>query len=154
MSGGACGLVDVKTVSGDRQFLLGALADASFKTVSGDFELKLGLDSDGRMAAESVSGLLAIDFASLPAAKFRLWIFSGNIDLCPLFQPAAGAAPTNRADRRSREFQIGDGEERVDVQTMSGEVRLCVSLLSCRVVQHGRHLSPLRFFLDLVQRSM
>jgi DUF4097 and DUF4098 domain-containing protein YvlB len=125
MSGGASGLVDVKTVSGDGKFLLGTLADASFKTVSGDFELKLGLDSDGRVTAESVSGLIAIDFASLPAARFKLRTFSGNIDLCALLQPAAGAPPTNRAERRNREFQIGDGEGRVDVQTMSGEVRLC-----------------------------
>jgi DUF4097 and DUF4098 domain-containing protein YvlB len=125
MSGGASGLVDVKTVSGDGKFLLGTLADASFKTVSGDFELKLDLDSDGRVTAESVSGLIAIDFASLPTARFKLRTFSGNIDLCALLQPAAGTAPTNRAERRNREFQIGDGKGRVDVQTMSGGVRLC-----------------------------
>jgi DUF4097 and DUF4098 domain-containing protein YvlB len=125
MSGGASGLVDVKTVSGDGKFLLGALADASFKTVSGEFDLKLSLEPGGRLATESVSGQIGIDFASLPAAKFKLRTFSGNIDLCALLQPAAGASPMNRAERRNREFQIGDGEGRVDVQTMSGEVRLC-----------------------------
>jgi DUF4097 and DUF4098 domain-containing protein YvlB len=125
--GGASGFVNVKTVSGDGNFSLGALADAKFQTVSGNFDLKLALEPGGRLAAESVSGLLGINFASLPAARFKLRTFSGDLDLCAAIRPIAGVAPTNRAERRNREFRSGDGEGRVDVQTMSGEVRLCVS---------------------------
>lgn len=126
VTGRAGGRVDVRTVSGDAQFSLGSVDDAKFKSVSGNLSMSLALEPGGRFAAESVSGLVKIDFATLPAGRFQLRSFTGDIDLCPAVQPVAGAADRDaRAGSRSREFRNGDGEARVEVQTMSGEIRLC-----------------------------
>jgi len=76
-------------------------------------------------AAESVSGSVGIDFASSPSARFQLRSFSGDIGVCPAVQPAAGAASAGRSGQRSRDFRNGDGDGRVEVQTMSGDIRLC-----------------------------
>lgn len=126
VTGRAGGRVDVRTVSGDAKFSLGSVEDAKFKSVSGDLSMSLALEPAGRFAAESVSGLVKIDFATLPAARFELRSFTGDIDLCPAVQSAAGAADRDAGKGgRSREFRNGNGEGRVDVQTMSGEIRLC-----------------------------
>lgn len=62
----------------------------------------------------------------MPAVRFKSRTFSGDIDLCAAIRPIAGMTPMTLSERRNRESQIGHGEGRVDVQTMSGEGRLCV----------------------------
>jgi len=125
VTGGAGGRVEIRTVSGDARLTLGTVSDARFKSVSGDLGMRLALAPDGRFAAESVSGSVGIDFASSPSARFQLRSFSGDIGVCPAVQPAAGAASADRSGQRSREFRNGDGDGRVEVQTMSGDIRLC-----------------------------
>jgi DUF4097 and DUF4098 domain-containing protein YvlB len=127
VSGSAGGRVEVRTVSGDAEFALGSVTDAEFKSVSGNLALRLALEPTGRLAVESVSGTVDIDFASPPAARFQLRSFSGGIDLCPGVRPKTSAADGGDpfAGQR-REFQSGDGQGRVEVQTMSGDIKLCV----------------------------
>ena len=125
VTGGAGGRVEARTVSGDARFALGTVSDARFKSVSGDLRTRMALAPGGRYAAESVSGSVGVDFAALPSARFQLRTFSGDIDLCAAVGSAAGAAPTGRDGRRGRDFRHGDGDGRVEVQTMSGEIRLC-----------------------------
>lgn len=127
VTGRAGGRIDARTVSGDARFSLGTVSEAAFKTVSGDLSMTLGLEPGGRLAAESVSGDVRIDFAgALPAARFELRSFNGDINLCPAVERIAPAVEGDKreVDRR-RDFRNGDGQSRVEVQTMSGGIQLC-----------------------------
>ena len=126
VSGRAGGRVEVRTVSGDAQFALGSVTEGEFKSVSGDLQVSLALEPKGRLAVESVSGTVDIRFATAPAARFQLRSFSGDIELCPAVKPMVSA--TDGGDpfaAKRREFQSGDGQGRVEVQTMSGDIQLC-----------------------------
>lgn len=129
VTGRAGGRIDARTVSGDSRFALGAVSDASFKTVSGDLSMTLGLEPGGRLAAESVSGDVHIDFTgALPAARFELRSFNGGINLCPAVEQSASVVKEDRGEvNRRREFRNGDGQGRVEVQTMSSDIRLCAT---------------------------
>jgi hypothetical protein len=91
--------------------------------------MTLGLEPGGRLAAESVSGDVHIDFTgALPAARFELRSFNGGINLCPAVEQSASVVKEDRGEvNRRREFRNGDGQGRVEVQTMSSDIRLCAT---------------------------
>jgi hypothetical protein len=123
------GRVEASTVSGDASFMLGSVGEAEFETVSGDLTVALALAPDGRLEAESVSGDVRFDFVgTLPPARFDLQSFSGDIELCAAARAsiAGDDAPLKLSpSSRTLEFSSAPATARVEVETMSGDVRLC-----------------------------
>ena len=98
------GVVRATTVSGDLDLEMGSLdwERLDFSTVSGDIDLTLPSGLAAKVYYQSVSGDLDTDFEmTLPAGSSRRW-FGANV-----------------------EGRIGDGGgRRLDVQTVSGDLRL------------------------------
>jgi hypothetical protein len=116
--------VEVVTVSGNAKVQLAAVSRGRFKTISGNVTAALSLAHDAELEGESVSGNLRFDFPAVPAARFDVQSFGGNIDSC--FGPKPETAPHYGPGSRL-EFKSGDGSGHVHIETKSGDVHLCTS---------------------------
>jgi hypothetical protein len=120
ISGGG-GEVEITTISGDAQVEFAALKRGRFKSVSGDLTAVFALAEEGQIEAESVSGGQRFNFASIPGADFDVQSFSGDISNC--FGPKPLQSRYGPGSRLA--FKSGDGKGRVQIETKSGDVRLC-----------------------------
>ena len=119
---GLSGEIDAESVSGDVDIEGGSFDRAYFETVNGDLTFIAGLNKGGRLSAESVNGDVEIMFTNDVSASFDIETFNGDIDAC--FGP--------KPERTSRyapglelSFTQGDGDGRVSVETLNGDVTIC-----------------------------
>jgi len=119
---GLSGEVDAESVSGEVIITGGSFDRAYFETVNGDLTFAAGLGKGGRLSAESVNGDVEIIFSNDVSASFDIETFNGDIDAC--FGP--------KPERTSRyapglelRFTRGDGDGRVDIETLNGGVTIC-----------------------------
>lgn len=119
---GLSGDLEAESVSGDVIVEDGAFDRIYFETVNGDLVFSAALRSGGKLAAESVNGDVDIEFSDEVSASFDLETFNGDIDNC--FGP--------KPERTSRyapglelSFTQGDGDARVVIETLNGDISIC-----------------------------
>lgn len=117
MLGHLNGRLDIETVSGNIELDTPVLNQLHFNSVSGDARFHLGLAKDGRVEMNSVSGSLTLQMPKTSSAKFQVESFSGDIS------SAIGKVVKEQyGPGRSLNARLGEGNGRVDMNTMSGDV--------------------------------
>jgi len=116
------GAVAAEAVSGDIVVSDGSFDRATLNSVNGEIEFHAGLRDGGKLAIETVNGEVDVQFGGDVSAKFDIETFNGDIDNC--FGP--------KAERTSRyapgwelSFTVGDGDGRVTIMTLNGDVDIC-----------------------------
>ena len=85
-------------------------------TINGDIVFNSELRSGGKLAIETINGEVDIDFKKSISAKFDIETFNGSIHNC--FGP-------DYAPGRELNFTEGDGDSRVIVETLNGDITIC-----------------------------
>ncbi len=118
---GARGAVAIETVSGDATVDAASVDRVELESVSGSVRFAGDLSASGRLEAESVSGTIEVALPAGIGASVELKSFSGDIDnqFGPPAQRTAEYGPGVEAD-----FTTGGGGARVEIETMSGTIRL------------------------------
>ena len=118
----AAGTVRAESVSGDVIVDEGAFGRASLNTVNGEIIFQSELRKGGRFIAETVNGDIDVEFVGDVSAKIEIDTFNGSIRNC--FGP--------KAERTSKytpgwelSFTEGDGDGRVEMSTMNGDLSMC-----------------------------
>ncbi len=119
---GVRGSFEGEVVSGEIHATIAAAEDIEVNSVSGDITIDADLAQSARVEMESVSG--TIDFRIKPPvnADFDLESFSGDIDVC--FGPKARQT-SKFTPGTELSFSQGNGGARIELQTLSGEIRIC-----------------------------
>ncbi|HEX5313570.1 MAG TPA: DUF4097 family beta strand repeat-containing protein [Gammaproteobacteria bacterium] len=122
---GINGELQAGSVSGDVSLRgTNTLTRAQLSTTSGDLHFAAALAGDGNYQFHSVSGDVTLDFPAIPDASFNVSSFSGDIE------PAFGPPPQRTSEYGPGEdwnYRSGQGNAQVNVDTLSGDVRLRVS---------------------------
>ena len=116
------GHLDVESVSGDIVVDEGEFERVGLETVNGDIVYRAGLREAGKLTAESVNGDVDIRFTGKVSARFDVETFNGDIDSC--FGPEPERA-SRYAPGLELRFSEGDGEGRVTLSTLNGDLRIC-----------------------------
>jgi len=112
---------DAKTVSGDIEGDIGSTEYASVLSVSGDIDIELKLENDARVEGQTVSGNLELNFKNQVNADFELNTGpGGNI---------RNRLSDDKPDDNNRwgqelDFTLNDGDSTVELETMSGTIKL------------------------------
>jgi DUF4097 and DUF4098 domain-containing protein YvlB len=116
------GQVAAESVSGDVIIDGGSFDRAEFSTVNGDIGFEAELRKDGRLSAETVNGEVGLQFASKVSGRFDVDTFNGDIDNC--FGPKPERT-SKYAPGQELSFQEGNGDARINVSTMNGDISIC-----------------------------
>jgi len=116
------GEVSAETVSGDIDIDAVSFKRAEFGTVTGDIDFRAGLDKGGRLEVETVNGSVDIEFVGDVSARFDIDTFNGEIRNC--YGPKAERT-SKYAPGWELEFTTGNGDGRVDISTLNGDVSIC-----------------------------
>lgn len=113
---------DARSVSGDIDANIGMAERVELQTVSGDIEVRLGLDIDARLDADTVSGDIELNFENDKLnASFDIETGPGG----DIKNRISGDQVAGRSVfSGSLEFKLGDGDARVNLETMSGTIEL------------------------------
>jgi len=116
------GAVSGEAVSGDVIVDEGSFDRAILNSVNGDIIFQAELRKGGKLTIDTVNGDVDVLFSGSVSAKFDIDTFNGDIDNC--FGP--------KAERTSKytpgwelSFSEGDGDGRVVISTLNGEVDVC-----------------------------
>ena len=121
MLGHLNGRLEVETVSGNVELETPVLNQLQFNSVSGDGRFQLGLAKDGRIEMDSVSGSLSLQMPKASSAQFNVQSFSGDIS------SAIGKVVKEQyGPGRSLDVRLGEGNGRINMNTMSGDVTIGV----------------------------
>lgn len=113
---------DAQTVSGDISAHIGTSNRINLASVSGDINLRVNLSERARLDADTVSGDIEIEFGSAPInASFEIETGPGG-DVTNLLSDHK--AKQNFSFSGSMRFKLGDGDSTVNLETMSGTIRL------------------------------
>ena len=116
------GEIEMSSVSGDLLIAGGKWSRVSANTTSGDLDFEAELRPNGRLDVETINGDLDVIFNGRLSAEFDVETFNGNIKNC--FGPKA--TKTSRyAPGRELRFTEGDGDGRVTIRTLNGDLSLC-----------------------------
>ena len=116
------GIVRAGSVSGDVIIDEGSFGRAELGTVNGDVIFRSGLRKGGRFAAETVNGDLDIEFAGDISAKVEIETFNGSINNCFGPEPERTSKYTPGLELS---FIEGNGDGRVEMSTMNGDISIC-----------------------------
>jgi DUF4097 and DUF4098 domain-containing protein YvlB len=116
------GDVFAESVSGDLFIEDGSFDRASFNVVNGDVVFRSELRSGGKLKAETVNGEVSLDFDGDVSGQFDIDTFNGDIENCfgPKPQRTSKYAPGMELS-----FSEGDGDARVTVSTVNGDISIC-----------------------------
>ena len=116
------GNIAAESVSGDIIIDEGSFDRVNMNTVNGEILFQSELRDGGKLKAETVNGSVDVEFVGNVEGRFDIDTFNGDIDNC--FGP--------KAQRTSKytpgwelEFEEGDGDARVTISTLNGDVTLC-----------------------------
>lgn len=117
----ASGEVDASTVNGVLAVMGGTFDHLRLETVSGELRFEGALSKDARLDAETVSGGVDLTLPASVSADFSVTTFSGNVsnELGPPAQKASRWTP-----EKELSFSTGGGGAKVNVQTLSGSIRI------------------------------
>lgn len=116
------GSAEAETVSGEIELRLGAVDRLKVGTVSGEFDGAAELLPGARVELGSVSGDIRLTLKPPVNAEFDFESFSGELESC--FGPQARSKSKYGPGRELR-FTQGTGGALVQVETMSGDVKIC-----------------------------
>ncbi len=116
------GKVSAHTVSGDLVIDEGSFSRADMNTVNGEILFRAGLHKGAKVYAETVNGDVDIEIDGPVSAKIDIDTFNGSIDNC--FGPKARRT-SKYAPGWELSFTEGDGDGRIEISTMNGDVDLC-----------------------------
>ena len=116
------GEVEGNSVSGDVIVDEGVFTRATLETVTGEILFKGALRKDGKLGIDTVNGDVDVDFAGSVSASFEIDTFNGGIRNC--FGPKAERT-SKYAPGWELEFTEGDGDARVTISTLNGDVNIC-----------------------------
>jgi DUF4097 and DUF4098 domain-containing protein YvlB len=116
------GEVFAESVSGDLTIEDGSFDRASFNVVNGDVVFHSELRSGGKLKAETVNGEVDLRFMGDIAGEFDIDTFNGDIDNC--FGPKPKRT-SKYAPGMELSFTEGDGDARVTVSTVNGDISIC-----------------------------
>ena len=116
------GDVEVDTVSGDVVLYDSRFENVEAATVNGDIVFHAAMYGDRRMNFETVNGDIDIKFDGDISARFDIETFNGDIRNC--FGPES-VRTSKYAPGRELKFTQGDGDGRVVIRTLNGDLRLC-----------------------------
>ncbi len=119
---GLSGYLDIEAVSGDITIDAGDFDRVGAETVNGDIVFRGKLRDDGKLAAESVNGDISIEFIGKVSARIDAETFNGDIDNCFGPQPQRTSRYTPGL---GLSFTEGDGNGRVTLATLNGDMRIC-----------------------------
>jgi DUF4097 and DUF4098 domain-containing protein YvlB len=119
---GMAGTVAAESVSGDVIIDGGSFDRAEFSTVNGDIGFEAELRKDGRLSAETVNGGVGLQFQGKVSGRFDVDTFNGDIDNC--FGPKPERT-SKYAPGQELSFQEGNGDARINVSTMNGDISIC-----------------------------
>ena len=116
------GAVTAETVSGEVTIDEGSFDRAMLQTVNGEIIFQAGLRDGGKLTLESVNGDVDVLFSNEVSAKFDIETFNGDIDSCfgPKPQRTSKYAPGLELS-----FTQGDGDGRVVMSTLNGDIDIC-----------------------------
>ena len=111
-----------EVVSGEIQATVAAAQNVDINSVSGDIVLHAELAPAGEVDLETVSGTLTLIAKPPVNADFDIESFSGDIDVCfgPKSHNTSKYTPGSELN-----FTQGKGGARVELQSLSGEIRVC-----------------------------
>ncbi len=116
------GEVSANSVSGDITLVNSSFDRVRLETVTGDIIFESGLADDGSFSLETINGDVDIEFSNPISARFDIETFNGDIRNC--FGPKP-VKTSKYAPGTELKFTEGDGEGRVTIKTLNGDVRLC-----------------------------
>ncbi|MBT8135654.1 MAG: DUF4097 domain-containing protein [Gammaproteobacteria bacterium] len=118
---GLAGEIIAASVSGDIELESGQTSRLKLNTVSGDMDFSGAMARNAKVDAESVSGDVDLRLDSLYDTDYYLESFSGNISpvLGQKAQKKSKYAPGSRL-----ELIEGNGDNRVRIETMSGDISI------------------------------
>ena len=118
---GVKGDVNAETVSGEILVRGGTFKRFDANSVSGDVEFHGALNGDGTFRFNSHSGDIVLYLPANTSADFEINTFSGDIDNA--FGPEAERT-SEYVPGKELEFTTGNGDARVRIHTISGDVEL------------------------------
>lgn len=119
---GVRGGYDGEVVSGEIRATIAAAGRIDLHSVSGDIDLSAELTPTARLDLESVSGTIVVRIKPPVNADFDIETFSGDIENCF----GRKARDTSKyAPGSELNFTQGSGGARVEIQSLSGEIRVC-----------------------------
>ena len=116
------GELEMDAVNGDISAITGSYERVRLETVNGEITWHATLLNDGRMDIETINGRVDVEFAGDINATFDIETFNGSIRNC--FGPESERT-SRYAPGRELTFREGNGDGRVNIQTLNGSVRLC-----------------------------
>ncbi len=116
------GEVVADSISGDVVLVDGSFERVRLETVNGDIVFDAGLSDDGSFSLETINGDLDIKFNDSISARFDVETFNGDISNCFGPEPVRTSKYTPGTELK---FTEGDGEGRVTIKTLNGDLRLC-----------------------------
>ena len=119
---GVAGVADTESVSGDVTVIDGSFERIDMNTVNGDLLFRSALQAGGKLTAETVNGSIDLEFSGDVSGRFDIDTFNGGIDNCFGPKPERTSKYTPGLELS---FQEGDGDARVKVSTLNGDVSIC-----------------------------
>jgi len=116
------GEVAASSVSGDVTLVNSSFERVRLETVNGDIIFESELVDDGSFNLETINGDLEIEFNDSISARFDIETFNGDINNC--FGPEP-VRTSKYAPGTELKFTEGDGDGRVTIKTLNGDLRLC-----------------------------
>ena len=119
---GVAGVADTESVSGDVTVVDGSFERIDVNTVNGDILFRSALQAGGKLTAETVNGSVDLEFSGDVSGRFDIDTFNGDIDNCFGPKPERTSKYTPGLELS---FQDGDGDARVKISTLNGDVSIC-----------------------------
>lgn len=116
------GEVSAESVSGAVTVDEGSFDRATLNTVNGEIIFQAELRKGGKLAIDTVNGDVDVTFRGDVGAKFNIDTFNGDIDNC--FGPDA-VRTSEYTPGWELSFTQGDGNGRVVMSTLNGDVDIC-----------------------------
>ncbi len=118
---GVGGAVEASSVNGALRVEGGSLTRAKLETVSGGIVARCDLGAGARLDISSVSGDVELSLPASVSAEFQVSTMSGSVDneLGPAAKEGGRYMP-----HKSLSFTAGSGDAKVEIETLSGSIRL------------------------------
>ncbi len=116
------GEVKIEAVSGDLTIDEGSFRRAQLETVTGEIVFHAELRNDSKLDIDTVNGDVDVEFGGDVWGKYDVDTFNGRIRNCfgPKPQRTSKYAPGLEL-----EFTHGDGDSRVKISTLNGDISIC-----------------------------
>lgn len=116
------GSMEAESVSGDVEIVNGSFERVQASTVNGDIVFQAELRNGGKLQIETINGEVDVNFKGTVSARFDIETFNGDIRNC--FGPEAVRA-SRYTPGVELNFTEGDGDSRVVIETLNGDITLC-----------------------------